>query len=66
MYPNDQHLSCEHLLREIQELEDSYAQALGDEADANTLSNLWHRIKLLNREMEQRERIRNNNVPAGR
>lgn len=66
MYPDHQHRSCEHLLREIQELEDSYAEALGDEADAHTLSNLWHRIKVLNREMEQTERTRGNNAPAGR
>jgi hypothetical protein len=57
MYPNNQRLYTEVLLKEIQELEDSYAEALADEADAQTLSALWNKIKVLNRQIEQRESV---------
>jgi len=50
-YPNQR---IEDAIREVQELEDSYAEALGDGADARSLSVLWERIQLLNREIENR------------
>jgi hypothetical protein len=56
MYPNQRNRPTENLIREIQELEDAYAEALGDEADASTLSSLWQRIKMLNSEIAQTER----------
>jgi hypothetical protein len=65
MYPNNQRLYTEILLKEIQELEDTYAEALADEADAPTLSVLWNKIKILNRQLEQKESFhRTNNITA--
>jgi len=55
MYPEYQNGSFENLLKEVQELEDSYAEALADEVDAQSLCCIWHRIKFLNRELDQRE-----------
>ena len=49
-YPNE---TKEDVRREVQELEDSYAEALGDGADAQSLSLLWERIKQLSREIER-------------
>jgi hypothetical protein len=44
---NRTNLTKEYLIREIQELEDAYADALGDEVDAGTLTALWNKIKTL-------------------
>lgn len=49
-------LTREYLIREIQELEDTYADALGDEADAGTLSVIWNRIKLLTHKINEMEK----------
>jgi hypothetical protein len=37
------------LKSELQELEDAYAECLGDEVDAKTLNMLWSRIKEIKR-----------------
>lgn len=42
-------LRNEELVREVQQLEDAYAEAFSDEADIRTLSSLWERIKQLNK-----------------
>jgi hypothetical protein len=60
MSPEYQNLSIENLLKEAQELEDSYAEALADEVDARSLSVLWHRIKALNHEIDQRKILSRN------
>jgi uncharacterized small protein (DUF1192 family) len=52
MYPQHQN-SPGYLIKEVHDLEDAYAEALGDEADVRTLSLLWQRIKLLNEEIER-------------
>ena len=62
MYPEYQNASVENLLKEVQELEDSYAEALADEVDAQSLSFIWYRIKILNRELNQREHRNNDRV----
>lgn len=49
MHPYQNNPRNEELVREIQHLEDAYAEALGDEADIPTLSSLWERIKQLNK-----------------
>lgn len=36
---------------ELQELENTYAECLGDDVDAKTLTMLWLRIKALKREI---------------
>jgi hypothetical protein len=61
MYPEYQNASTENLLKEVRELEDSYAEALADEVDAQSLSFIWHKIKILNREIDQRETLHRNN-----
>lgn len=43
--------SIAHLEAELQELEDAYAECLGDNVDARTLSTLWLRIKALKRKI---------------
>jgi hypothetical protein len=37
-------------------LEDAYAYALGDEADAGTLTVLWNKIKTLTYEIDELEK----------
>lgn len=59
MNPDRTNLPKKYLVHEIQKLEDAYAEALGDEADAGTLTALWSRIKMLtNRinEIKKKER----------
>ena len=51
MYWN-QSESQQDFVREIQELEDSYAEALADGLDARSLSSIWQRIKMLKHEIE--------------
>ena len=36
---------------ELQELEDTYAQCLGDDVDAKTLTQLWTRIKAIKKQI---------------
>ena len=53
MYPNRISKTQEDLVREVQQLEDSYAEALADDTDARTLSVLWNRIKALNNQIQE-------------
>jgi hypothetical protein len=53
---NRTNLTREYLIREVQELEDAYAYALGDEADAGTLTVLWNKIKTLTYEIDELEK----------
>ena len=53
MYPNRISKTQEDLVREVQQLEDSYAEALADDTDARTLSVLWNRIKTLNNQIQE-------------
>lgn len=46
----------EELVREIQELENAYAEAFADEANETGLSRLWDRIKKVRREADEKER----------
>ena len=39
------------LEKELQDLEDAYAECLGDDVDEKTLANLWLRIKAIKREL---------------
>jgi hypothetical protein len=43
--------SKEWMEEELQNLEDAYAECLGDNVDAQTLTNLWLRIKFIKREL---------------
>lgn len=49
--------SNETLEREIQELEDAYAECLADEVDQETLLLIWLRIKALKRELASRQNL---------
>lgn len=40
-----------NLEAELHELEDTYAQCLGDDMDAQTLTQLWVRIKAIKKQM---------------
>jgi hypothetical protein len=40
-----------NLEAELHELEDTYAQCLGDDVDAKTLTQLWMRIKAIKKQM---------------
>jgi hypothetical protein len=53
---NRTNLTREYLIREVQELEDAYADALGDEADAGTLTVLWNKIKILTHKINELEK----------
>ncbi len=56
MNPDRTNLIKKYLTREVQELEDAYAEALGDGADAGTLTALWNRIKMLNNRINEMEK----------
>lgn len=56
MNPDLTILTKNYLIREVQELEDAYAEALGDETDAATLTALWNRIKMLNNRISETEK----------
>lgn len=56
MHPNHYSQTNYDPVQEVQELEDCYAQALADEADARCLSLLWDRIKLLKKTFNEEER----------
>jgi hypothetical protein len=43
--------SKEWMEEELHNLEDAYAECLADNVDAQTLSNLWLRIKAIKREL---------------
>lgn len=45
----------ETLIKELQELEDAYAECMSDEVDGATLRMLWLRIKALKRELAIRK-----------
>lgn len=47
-------MSNTQLQKRLAELEDSFAQALSDNCDANTLTLLWKRIQLYRNELENR------------
>jgi hypothetical protein len=59
MRPNYRKLSVENIIEEIHEMEDAYAEALGDETDARTLSALWQEIKILKNEICKRNQLNN-------
>jgi hypothetical protein len=48
--------SIDLLEKELQELEDSYAECLADDVDLGTLRMLWLRMKAIKRELLSRER----------
>lgn len=48
--------SIEWLESELQNLEDAYAECLGDNVDAKTLTFLWSRIKAIKRELFSRSK----------
>ena len=50
-------MTTEELENEIVELESTYAEELGNNADLVTLSMIWKRIRELNRELMDRETI---------
>ena len=50
-------MTTEELENEIVELEGTYAEELGNNADLVTLSMIWNRIRELNRELMDRQNI---------
>ena len=46
--------STDELIQEIENLEDSYAEALKDDIDVASLSGLWSHIKTLKKELHLR------------
>jgi hypothetical protein len=56
MYWNNQSENQLDFVREVEELEDSYAEALADGIDARSLSVIWQRIKMLKQEIEESKR----------
>jgi hypothetical protein len=50
-------MTTEELENEIVELESTYAEELGNNADLVTLSVIWKRIRDLNRELTDRKNI---------
>jgi hypothetical protein len=55
MHPDHRNSQREYLAREIQELENKYAEAFADEADERSLTAVWDKIKSLRRRIESRE-----------
>jgi|GEM_PF-4530183 len=53
-FDNMKQMSPEELEKEIPELEDAYAEALRDEADATVLNFIWSHIRAIKAELEQR------------
>ena len=50
-------MTTEELENEIVELEGTYAEELGNNADLVTLSMIWNRIRELNKELMDRKNI---------
>ena len=48
-------MSLHELQAELTELEDSYAEAMKDDASSETLNFIWERIRKLQLEIEQRK-----------
>ena len=44
-----------HIVKEVQELENAYAEAFANGADERSLTKVWDRIRTLRREMGGRE-----------
>lgn len=55
MEPSLEGLAKEEIKQRISELEQSYAELLGDDCDYATLNKIWKEIKLLQAELKNRK-----------
>lgn len=58
LYRNAQQMNTQELEEECQELEDTYAEALKDNAGFDALGEIWKRIRELQKHLKEKNKSR--------